>query len=785
MSLFAPGDRTVALLAQVAVERSVDRYPDGLTYAVPARLADLRAGERVRVPLGRGDAPVEGIVVRTMEPGAEPGVPAARLKFVEARSSAAPPMPPQLVELARWISAYYVCPVGMTLAAMTPAAVKRGTGTVTRAFVDLAPGWESALAAAKRASAQQRAAVEALRATPAGERPVELRALRERAGLGTDEPVKRLAAAGIVTIERRSGVEASWRAERVLADAEPELTAAQRTAVDAVGASIGAGFSQHLLFGVTGAGKTEVYMRLIRRALDAGRTALVLVPEIALTPQTGGRLLARFPGERVAILHSGLTAAQRNQQWGLVASGQVRLVMGARSAVFAPVPDGRLGLVVVDEEHDSSYKQDQMPRYHGRDVAIRRAQLAGCPVLLGSATPSLESWFNATERKASALHRLRERAPGLRLPKVEVVDFAEERRRFPDQRVHLMGPTLAGAVQATLDSGGQVLILLNRRGYANYIACADARCGWLMRCDRCDAGMICHALPSPAGGAAARYVRCHHCLSEQRLPRECPQCGRGITVFGLGVQRVEEELSRLHPSLVAGDTMLRIDADSMQDADDFHDALGRFGRGEVRLLVGTQMIAKGLDFPGVRLVGVVNADTALNLPDFRAAERTFQLVSQVSGRCGRGADAGRAIVQTFQPGAPAIRLAAAHDYESFAAEELAMRRKFGLPPWTRMARAVVRDESEERAREDAESVARALAAEADRTNAGRAPEEQVRVNGPFPCPIARIADRWRMQVEVTAPTAAALGKFLTSARNGGLLRPGEAVAVDVDPVALM
>jgi primosomal protein N' (replication factor Y) len=449
------------------------------------------------------------------------------------------------------------------------------------------------------------------------------------------------------------------------------------------------------------------------------------------------------------------------------------------------VPDGRLGLVVVDEEHDSSYKQDQMPRYHGRDVAIRRAQLAGCPVLLGSATPSLESWFNATERKASALHVLRERAPGLRLPKVEVVDFAEERRRFPDQRVHLMGPTLAGAVQATLDSGGQVLILLNRRGYANYIACADARCGWLMRCDRCDAGMICHALPSPAGGAAARYVRCHHCLSEQRLPRECPQCGRGITVFGLGVQRVEEELSRLHPSLVAGDTMLRIDADSMQDADDFHDALGRFGRGEVRLLVGTQMIAKGLDFPGVRLVGVVNADTALNLPDFRAAERTFQLVSQVSGRCGRGADAGRAIVQTFQPGAPAIRLAAAHDYESFAAEELAMRRKFGLPPWTRMARAVVRDESEERAREDAESVARALAAEADRTNAGRAPEEQVRVNGPFPCPIARIADRWRMQVEVTAPTAAALGKFLTSARNGGLLRPGEAVAVDVDPVALM
>jgi primosomal protein N' (replication factor Y) len=407
-------------------------------------------------------------------------------------------------------------------------------------------------------------------------------------------------------------------------------------------------------------------------------------------------------------------------------------------------------------------------------------------VVLGSATPSLESWFNATERRASELHVLRSRAPGLRLPKVQVVDFAEERRRFPDRRVHLLGPTLAGAVQETLDGGGQVLVLLNRRGYANYIACSDARCGWMMRCDHCDAGMICHSLPDAGGGAAGRFVRCHHCQSEQRLPRDCPKCGRGVTVFGLGVQRVEEELARLHASLVPGETMIRIDADSMQDAADFHDALGRFGRGEARLLVGTQMIAKGLDFPGVRLVGVVNADTALNLPDFRAAERTFQLVSQVCGRCGRGADAGRAIVQTFQPDAPAIRLAAEHDYESFAREELALRRRFGLPPWRRMARMVLRDEDEERAREEAESLARTLAEAAaggDRAPGGGGPT--IEVSGPAPCPIARIADRWRMQVEVTAPGAAELGRFLTASRNAGILRPGEAMAVDVDPVALM
>ncbi|HAQ68098.1 MAG: primosomal protein N' [Planctomycetota bacterium] len=792
MSLFASGDRTVSLLAQVAVERSLERYPDGLTYALPPELADVRAGERVRVPLGRGDSAVEGIVVRTMAADAMPGVPISKLKFVEARSSAAPPMPMQLVELAQWISAYYVCPIGMTLASMTPAAVKKGVGTVTRTLVDLAPGWEVAIAAAKRVTVQQRRAVEALRTAQDIERPMDVRDLCERAELGTPEPVKRLVSAGILVAQRRTKVEAEWRAERAASGVAPQLTAAQNGVVESIGATIGQGFSQHLLFGVTGAGKTEVYMRLIERTLAAGRTALVLVPEIGLTPQTGGRLMARFPQERVAILHSGLTSAQRNQHWNLVSAGQVRLVMGARSAVFAPVADGQLGLIVVDEEHDASYKQDQMPRYHGRDVAIRRAQMAQCPIVLGSATPSLESWFNATERKTSALHVLRDRAPGLRLPHVEVVDFAEERKKFPDRRVHLLGPRLAGAIQETLDSNGQVLILLNRRGYGNWIACADHRCGWLMRCERCDAGMICHTLPSAAGGTATQYVRCHHCQGEQKLPRTCPVCGKQVSVFGLGVQRVEEELARLHPVLVPGTTMLRIDADSMQDANDFHDALGRFGAGEVRLLVGTQMIAKGLDFPGVRLVGVVNADTALNLPDFRAAERTFQLVSQVSGRCGRSAEAGRAIVQTFQPDSPAIKLAAAHDYEAFASEELALRERFALPPWRRMARVVIRDGDEEKARVMAEELARALAIEAERMNAGEGAGAGagpgaggVEVVGPMPCPIARISDRWRMQVEITAPNAASLGRFLTAARNAKILRPGETYAVDVDPVALM
>ncbi len=771
----------VAHLVQVAVERSVDRYPDGLTYAVPQALADLCAGERVNVPLGRGGALVSGTVIKVVSAAQyseDPkAIPLNRMKFVAARLGDASPLPSQLVELAQWISAYYACPVGITLASMLPAAVKRGTGSAVRTLVELAPGWKDQLDACSRVSAQQRAVVSALTSATSEDLPMDIRELCSRAGLGTALPVKRLLRAGVLSQERRSTIEATWRQERTLSTPRPELTHPQRQIVDAVEALLPGGFSQHLLYGVTGSGKTEVYLRLIERTLQAGRAALLLVPEIALTPQTGGRLLARFPQERVALLHSGLTAAQRNQQWSLVARGQVRIIMGARSAVFAPVPDGMLGLVVVDEEHDSSYKQDQQPRYHGRDVAIRRAQIAKCPVLLGSATPSLESWFNATEKHSSTLHTLRQRAPGLNVPTVQIVDFVEERKRFPDQRVHLIGPTLAAAVQNTLADGGQVLILLNRRGYANYIACADQRCGWMMRCQHCDSGMICHRTTADRQLPAGEFVRCHHCGAEQRLPRTCPDCQRGVSVFGFGVQRVEEQLQRLDASLVSGTTMLRVDADTMQSAKHFHDALGRFADGTVRLLVGTQMIAKGLDFPGVRLVGVVNADTALNLPDFRASERTFQLVSQVSGRCGRGAEVGRAIVQTFQPTAPAVAMAARHDYEGFARHELELRKRFALPPYRRMVRFVVRDAHEEAARILAEDLARGLA---------QLPEgAQVELRGPYPCPISRIADRWRMQVEAFAEGALPLQRLLAAARNSGLLRPGESVATDVDPITLM
>jgi primosomal protein N' (replication factor Y) len=336
--------------------------------------------------------------------------------------------------------------------------------------------------------------------------------------------------------------------------------------------------------------------------------------------------------------------------------------------------------------------------------------------------------------------------------------------------VHLLGERLAESLARVVSEDGQAILLLNRRGYANWISCS-ARCGWMMRCEHCDAGMVCHE------GPRARFVRCHHCLTEQRLPEKCPDCAASVTVFGLGTQRVEEELVRVHPALAIPGAVLRVDGDSMRGSRDLHDALGRFATGEVRVLVGTQMIAKGLDFPNVRLVGVVNADTAINLPDFRAAERTFQLVNQVAGRCGRGSSGGRAIVQTFQPDAAAIRLAAAHDFEGFAAQELAARKQFGLPPYRRMARVVVRHASETAARDEAQRIRDAL---------DRLPEcKGCEVRGPHPCPITRVSDRFRMQVEMFAPDAAALQRLITAARNAGAFPGGELAAVDVDPVALL
>lgn len=780
----APSTATAGMVL-VAVERGFDHAPEGLTYLVPETLADLRPGEHVTVPLGRGNRPTPGLVVRRLGPDECDAAKAAApvLKAVLSRDPRQRPLPTELLELGRWISSYYCCPLGITLAGIVPSAVRKNVGSRVRTFVEATARDDPNPNATRKPTKLQASVLKVL--AEAGGDPIELPELVARAGLSTPAAIRSLEKAGLVRLRHVPVEVAAMTGDGGLGlprTPPPELTPSQRAAVDSIGGTLASGFSQHLLFGVTGSGKTEVYLRLVERTVAAGKSAIVLVPEIALTPQTVRRVVGRFPDRNVALLHSGLAAGQRNHQWYLAAVGEAKVVVGPRSAIFAPVPDGSLGLVVVDEEHDGSYKADQAPRFHGRDVAIRRAQLAGCPVVLGSATPSLETWWNATRRGSVQLHRLPERAPGLNTPRVQVVHLAHERRAFRDARYHLIGPTLRDAMAEAFAADGQVILLLNRRGYATYLSCPDDTCGWTLDCDQCDTRLVMHRLRREVAGAERThdFVRCHHCESEQRLPGICPQCGKKVSLFGEGTQRVEEELWRLFPFLNEPSRLLRLDADAVGSAVELNESLGKFGRGEAKVLLGTQMIAKGLDFPNVRVVGVINADTALALPDFRASERTFQLVSQVAGRCGRGTAAGRAIVQTMQPEAPAIDLAAKHDFEEFARRELADRERFRLPPARRLARLVVRDESESRCEEVASNLRRTL----DEVGAGHAGGAGIELRGPTPCVIARIAGRYRRQIEVLAPSAPDLMRFLTGARNRGVVQSGEQVAVDVDPISL-
>lgn len=753
-----------ARYVRVAMERSLDR-PEGLTYAATGELIDLRVGERVEAPLGAGGRLAAGVVVAA---GVEPDFDPAKIKPVARRTGVE--LPAELVELARWASSYYCCPLGMTLAAVLPAAVKSRVGAATRVEL-VRTGAEPAEKLPKRT----REVWERIAAMAEGAFPVSPRRLVTAAGAGTMAPINRLKALGLLE-ERRTRVVRAGPFE-VAPDRRPppSLTVEQRAAVEAIASTLGS-FACHLLFGVTGSGKTEVYLRLIDRTLARGEAALVLVPEISLTPQTVSRFAGRFAEAGVAVMHSGLTAAQRHAQWALAREGGARIVIGARSAVFAPF-DGergaRLGLVVVDEEHDPAYKQeDSQPRHHARDVAIKRAQMSGCPIVLGSATPSLESWRHAREGRY-ATHRLTTRPAGAELPRAQIVDLREEIRRDETRLASeaLLGPTLRGALRETLGAGGQAVLLLNRRGFASFIACSGRDCEWTLRCDSCDANMVHHRAGVPAGGV----VRCHHCLAERRVPSECPLCRSGLRLMGAGSQRAEEALLGAMPEL-SGGALQRLDSDTMRRAADWFGALSRFASGETRVLLGTQMIGKGLDFPNVRLVGVLSADTGLALPDFRAAERTFQLVAQVAGRAGRTRERGRVIIQSFCPEEPAIVLASRHDYVRFADAELAIRRQSELPPVWRMARIVSRDEDEAKAKDRAEAIARCALSLGERG---------LRVDPPAPCVVSRVQDRYRYEVSISAPSAGAVQRALAAIRSAGLAKNDRATAVDVDPLTML
>jgi len=779
--------------ARVLVNRSLDNE-QGLTYGIPETMRGLRIGELVRVPLGRGNTRVDGVVVH-LDTEIGDGVAQNRIKAISDRRQTG--YPPVLIELARWMARYYCCPIGMVLGSMTPAAVRKGIGQRTITALELSGAEPLGKLSGKSGELWGRLVEKNLEGSLAW--PLDPDALRDAMGERTKAGINKLLRLGLVreieirTVRAADGLGLDFEPARALT-----LSDDQARAVGSIAGTLGT-FCVSLLFGITGSGKTEVYLRVLAEALERGESGIVLVPEISLTPQTVSRFVERFGSSTVAVLHSGLTGAQRNKEWTRIATGEARVVVGARSAVFAPFAEkdsaGKLGVIIVDEEHDTSYKQDQLPRYHARDVAIKRAQLESCPVILGSATPSLESWHNAVHGSFE-LVRLPNRVGGGKLPRVKIVDLLIERhemREFAKAEgsgggsgggySYSLGPTLRRALRTTLDRGGQAMLLLNRRGFANYCCCPDAECGWVLTCDQCDSSMVYHkakAGRSETRGLPKGYVRCHHCLAQQLLPPSCPRCAKRTIALGTGTQRVEDELAKFFPELAQSISMVRVDSDAMGHTRDYHTVLDAFRRGETRVLLGTQMIAKGLDFPGVELIGVINADTALGLPDFRASERTYQLVSQVAGRAGRSertSESALVIVQTMSPHERAIICAAGHDFESFANGELESRRLSGLPPVGRMARIVTRDEDAMKAEARIFELAHAVGT---CENAA-----EIRVIGPAPCALSRLSGQYRFSIELLAANASIIQRALAHLRARGLAVSDAKTAIDVDPVSLL
>lgn len=711
-------------------------------------------GARVVVPLG--SRTVTGVVV---------GLPAAAdlsgpdLKLVRQVLDHDAFIPVDVLELAQWTAEYYGAGPGETIAAVLPPKA-RGTRADAHKTVRMAAATAAgieALAGGAALTPRQREAMALLAGAPAG-LPTPVLAAR---GIGADL-VGRLARKHLVSL-RRERVDRdpflTAPSGRPPDDPNRPLTDEQARALDRLSRLAAAGeFRVALLQGVTGSGKTEVYVRLANAVRDAGRRVLMLVPEIALTPAIWWIFRHVF-GERVAIQHSGLSDGERHDQWQQIRRGEIDVVVGTRSAVFAPLPD--VGLIVVDEEHDASYKQEESPRYNGRDVAIVRGQRAGALVVLGSATPSLESSYNA---RAGRYERvvLERRVLERPLAAVSVVDMREEYADVgPDV---VLSRALIGAVAARLERGEQSLVLLNRRGFATSVFCRQ--CSGTLECPNCSVSLVVH------GEGAARRGRCHYCNYSVRVPAACPSCaGPYLEQAGFGTERVEAEVKRACP----GARVARLDRDAVRHKGALGRLLTRFRDGDIDVLVGTQMIAKGHDFPRVTFVGVVSADVGLGMADFRASERTFQLLTQVAGRAGRGERPGEAVIQTIFPTHYSIQLACRQDYESFYERELTFRRAMRYPPLVSLVNVVVRSRTFAGAMGDAADIAQSLR---------QGSRDAFQILGPAPAPLGRLRGEYRAQLLVKGTNRKRMREAVQSA-IAGRSDLARRTIVDIDPLNVL
>ena len=763
-----PWELDAAEAQQVAIVVFTDAPHGPYDYRVPEELVEkLRPGQRIQVPLGKGNQLRTGycVGVERKPVGTRP------LKPIGLISDPQPLLSPAMMQLTRWMADYYLCPWGQVLQGVIPSGVRGQAGTREMTFLEVPADVKTLLAAApevtrKTAKVPLSADVilsakqfDALRLLAAANRPLTAPELA-RIAKCTLAPINELRKKNLVSTQVRRIQQMEVEEELSPRQTHLDLQPDQQAALDRVLQPLAQRRHETILIhGVTGSGKTEVYIRAIDEVIGFGRQAIVLVPEISLTPQTRERFRSRF--ENVAVLHSHLSDAERHWHWQRIARGDVQVVVGARSAIFAPTPN--LGLIILDEEHDPSFKQGETPRYHAREVALERAKLENVPLVLGSATPALESW----ERARSGVFTLVDmpRRVGDRpLPKVDTIDLRTEYRERTMRGA--ISRQLTRAMEEALAAGGQVILLLNRRGYSTHIQCPA--CGYVAKCPHCDLPLTHHQ--------EDEELKCHYCDFFDRPPAACPDCKfDGIRYGGYGTERLEAEIK----AKFRGQTVLRMDSDTMQKPGSHEKALAQFRSGAARILLGTQMIAKGLDFPNVTLVGVINADTALHFTDFRAAERTFQLVTQVAGRTGRGDKLGLVLVQTSSPEHYAIQSAVRHDYVMFANHEAPDRLKHGYPPFTTLVRLVVRSEREVLARQFAEDAVERLRA------ACEAAKFEHRLLGPAECPFAKLRGKYRFHALATSADGAVLRRIFGEVTAA--LPPNDEVqwVVDVDPLDLL
>lgn len=735
--------------AEVVVEIADRKLDRPFHYEIPAQLEEVvKPGVRVLVPFG--NRKLEGYVV-----GLVPRAEVTETKPILAVREGEPVISNELLQLARWMALYYMCPLVTVLQAFFP---KRNGSSLktTQEWCFLEPTVTvGTVSTVRKRAPKQGAILEQL--LQAG--PLLVRQLLQLTGADR-RSLMSLVRKGLVRIDCHEAAPA--REAVPVLEEPPELTGEQERVLAAIVPKLHP--PQHevfLLHGVTGSGKTEIYFRALTRVLEAGYQAIVLFPEISLTTHLIERFHQRF-GSRVEVLHSRLPMKERLLTLDRMAKGHVPIVVGTRSAVFAPVP--KLGLIIIDEEHETSYQQEVNPKYHARDVALVRAFINKVPLILGSATPSLESYYKACQGKFTLL-KMGNRVERKQLPKVLVTDLRQEQK---DGNATLFSRLLLEKLQERLEEKEQTILFLNRRGYANLFNCRE--CGQVVKCQYCDVSLTYYA--------EKRVLKCHYCGYTRPVPNRCPSCGGSrVRPLGAGTEKVEKELLEYFPQA----RVVRIDSDTVRKKGDYERLLGLFENRLADVMIGTQMVAKGLDFPGVTLVGVILADQMLSFPDFRARERGFQLLTQVAGRAGRGTGLGEVIIQTYVPDDPTIKAAAGHDFEQFFSQEIRLRRLLGYPPFNHLIRILVTGEREERCEAGAREIA-------DRINSHRS-QGVADLLGPTPAPLTKIKNVYRWQLILKGPRIKEMRRLvavaLREAAQGGRLPRGIRINLDIDPLGLL